>query len=85
MISHDDQPRLPVSHLFVLRLWQANTDDDQTEWRGKLHHVLSGESRYFKDWHALVACLCVMLSEQQSEHPGGDDDQREVDPAYRRD
>ena len=49
------------SHLFTVRLWAENLGDGQIEWRGKLHHVTSGEARYFRDWSVLIAFLQTML------------------------
>ena len=34
------------SHLFTLRVWAEEIGDNQQEWRGKLQHVPSGETRY---------------------------------------
>jgi hypothetical protein len=50
------------THLFTLRLWPEALGEGQTEWRGKVQHVLSGEARYFRDWAALVAFLQETLS-----------------------
>jgi hypothetical protein len=33
----------------------------QTEWRGRVQHVLSGETRYFRDWVTLVEVMTAML------------------------
>jgi len=41
--------------------------DGQTEWRGKVRHVPSGETRYFRDWFTLVAFLLEMLSKFRGE------------------
>ena len=49
-----DQPA-QISHLFVLRLWPEDIGSGQTNWRGKVQHVNSGEVRYFRDWPALEA------------------------------
>jgi hypothetical protein len=63
------------SHLFTLRLWRAETADGGAEWRGKLHHVPSGESGYFQGWPALVACLCALLPGSGRPLPGAAGDQ----------
>ena len=42
------------SQLFSIRLWPEDLDDGQTEWRGQVRHLSSGESRYFREWPALV-------------------------------
>jgi hypothetical protein len=51
------------SHLFTVRVWEEQIGTDQTEWRGKVQLVTSGEVRYFRDWEALVPLLATMLSE----------------------
>lgn len=47
----------PDSHLFTVRLWPEAGPGAGTGWRGRVTHVLSGETRYFRDWPALVAFL----------------------------
>jgi hypothetical protein len=64
MDTPDVQPR---SHLFTVRVWEEQIGADQTEWRGKVQLLSSGEVRYFRDWAALVPLLLEMLSESQSE------------------
>ncbi|HRQ40824.1 MAG TPA: hypothetical protein PLD25_23165 [Chloroflexota bacterium] len=47
--------------LFVLRLWQTPLPDGRMEWRGRLHHAQTNETRYFRDWAALIPSLLAML------------------------
>jgi hypothetical protein len=49
------------SHLFTLRVWLEELGDGRAEWRGQLQHVLSGETRYFREWPTLLALLLAML------------------------
>jgi hypothetical protein len=49
------------SHLFTLRVWLEDLGGGQSEWRGKVQHVLSGEARYFRDWDTLITYLQDML------------------------
>ena len=49
------------SHLFTVRLWLENLGDGRAEWRGQVQHVLSGETRYFREWPALIAWLVAIL------------------------
>ena len=49
------------SHLFTVRLWAEDLGDGRAEWRGQVQHVLSGETRYFREWPALIAWLVTML------------------------
>jgi hypothetical protein len=50
------------SHLFTLRVWTETLGGGQQEWRGKVHHIGSGETRYFRSWEALVAFLTDMAA-----------------------
>lgn len=52
----------PRSHLFTLRVWAEEIGDNQQEWRGRIQHIPSGETHYFRDWQTLVAHLQAMLS-----------------------
>ncbi len=63
MYSEDSEH--PPSHLFSLRLWQEELDAGQTEWRGRLQHVLSGDTHHFREWNALIELLLAMLEEQE--------------------
>ena len=51
----------PRSHLFLVRLWQEQLDDEQTEWRGRVLHALTGHEIYFRDWNGLIAILQKMI------------------------
>ena len=53
----------PRSHLFTIRVWKEEIGTNQTEWRGKVQLVTSGEVRYFRQWATLVPLLATMLSE----------------------
>ena len=56
-----DAGRQHHSHLFTVRLWLENLGDGRTEWRGQVQHVLSGETRSFREWPALITLLVAML------------------------
>jgi len=49
-----------------VRLWQEELGNGQTELRGKVQHVSSGEARYFRDWPSLIAFLLALLSAPRS-------------------
>jgi hypothetical protein len=53
----------PRSHLFTVRVWAEELGAGQTEWRGRVQHVTSGEVHYFRDWTTLAALLPAMLPE----------------------
>jgi hypothetical protein len=50
-------PPVP-NQVFVLRLWRV----EATEWRGRVQHVNSGETRSFRAWPGLVAHLEALLA-----------------------
>lgn len=62
MISEANDSLSPRSHLFTVRLWPEELDDGQVEWRGQVQHVLSEESRYFREWAGLVEFISATLS-----------------------
>ena len=48
-------PRSPrPTHLFTVRIWPEMVSENQTEWRGKVLHVPTGDALYFRNWEALV-------------------------------
>jgi hypothetical protein len=49
------------SQLFLVRLWEESTGDNQTEWHGRVQHVLSGEAHSFVDWPKLIDLFVAML------------------------
>lgn len=60
MKKSDGRPR---SHLFTIQVWEEAVGMDQTEVRGKVQLLTTGEARYFREWAALVPLLVTMLSE----------------------
>lgn len=51
------------SILFTVRVWRERVGDERTEMRGKVQHVLTGETRYFRDWQTLQAFVAAELAE----------------------
>ena len=49
------------SHLFTVRMWLEQLGRGGTEWRGKVQHVLTGQTRYFRDWQTLVQFIQTTL------------------------
>lgn len=62
----------PPSHLFTLRLWPEDDENGQQIWRGKIYSVSTEDTRYFRDWPALIPLLLAMLQEMENE--GSDDE-----------
>jgi hypothetical protein len=70
--SQEDQSGLASnirrrSHLFTVRIWEEEIRADQTEWRGKVQLLTTGEVRYFREWTTLVPLLITMLRDSESE------------------
>jgi hypothetical protein len=53
MTRHCATLSLP-SHLFTVRVWREELEEGHFEWRGKVQHALSGETRYFRRWQDLI-------------------------------
>ena len=53
----------PWSHsqLFTVRLWYEPVDAGQQEVRMQAKHILTGETRYFRDWSLLASYLTGKL------------------------
>jgi hypothetical protein len=65
-MSMDKPDQHPRSHLFTVRVWQEEVGHDQTEWRGKVHLITTGNVRYFRGGEALAPLLLIMLSEVET-------------------
>jgi hypothetical protein len=67
-----DHAQIPSpTHLFTVRVWREDLGAGQTEWRGEVHDVVSGEVRYFREWPALIASLQALLPGPELEQKGG--------------
>jgi hypothetical protein len=45
----------------MLRVWAEDLGEGQTDWRGQVEHVTSGQVHYFRDWARLITLLQEML------------------------
>jgi hypothetical protein len=62
----------PSSHLFTVRLWAERLGGGQIEIRYKVQHVLSGETRYFRETSALLIYLTAKVRQlEQEDEEGG--------------
>ena len=53
------------SQLFTVRLWREDLGAGETEWRGQVTHVLSGEAYYFREWRELETHLMAMALQRE--------------------
>ena len=65
LVAHTDDP-WTRSQLFTVRIWYERVDAGQWEVRMQTKHILTGETRYFRDWALLGAYLTSKL-----DVPGG--------------
>ena len=49
------------SQLFTVRVWYELLEADDWEVRMQTRHILSGETRYFREWSLLAAYLVSKL------------------------
>lgn len=68
MESDSLSPLHANTHLFTLRLWIEILNDDQDEVRMQVKHVLSGETRYFRDGCLLLTYLLTKIREVEDEN-----------------
>ena len=73
VVKHATDLSTQNSHLFMLRLWPEDLGGGQTDWRGSIQHVNSGELRYFRDWPTLQAFVEELLHRTAPLGPRADD------------
>ncbi len=63
-------PRESVS--FVLRLWAESASGESPDWRWKVHHVQSGEERYFRSLGDVLDFVegCAGVAPPRQSSPG---------------
>lgn len=60
------RPPSAHSYLFTVRLWWEDLGDGQTEWRGVVRLVTSGEEHFFRDWETLGKAVEGMVPNELS-------------------
>ena len=66
----NDNVTHPSSHLFTVRVWPEALGDGQSEWRGQVRYVLTGEAYYFRGWEQLQEMLRRWLPETKLDSDG---------------
>ena len=59
-------PQADQSQLFVLRLWREDATEASPEYRGRVQHVLSGETHHFRTWTMLIEFLITQSEQVQA-------------------
>ena len=63
----------PKTHLFTVRLWTEALGHGQEDVRMQVKHVLSGETRYFRDGWLLLTYLLTKMQEVECASGAGED------------
>lgn len=75
MGGDDAGPPVRRSQLFMVRMWPEDLGGGQTDWRGSVQHVNSGEVRYFRDWPTLEAFVEGQIHTYDEARPGTGEDE----------
>ena len=57
----NNSPQSHFPQLFVLKLWRVEGGEGEMEWRGQIQHIASRETRYFREWDALLQFVQTQL------------------------
>lgn len=68
-IHNDTDFPVQVTQLFTLRFWSEDLGNEQSDWRGKVQHINSGEVVYFREWSVLETFMERFL-QNASDDPG---------------
>ena len=60
------------SQFFTLRVWPEVDEEGNVHWRGKLRHIPSETTFYFREWAELIPLLLSILRQ----YPPADSDTR---------
>ncbi len=56
------------SHVFLVRLWLEETPEAETLWKGRVQHILRGQSHAFTGPGMLISRIAALLADV--DHPG---------------
>jgi hypothetical protein len=59
-----NQPTLPAKRAFVVQI-HIDAHVEQGQWKGRVEHLVSGESEHFESLEELTAFLVQILTQQQ--------------------
>ena len=69
MSTAHNQPSLPTHRAFVVQL-HAESRIEKGQFKGRVEHIVSGQSTHFSSMKALKAFMHHVLTEGRSEEPG---------------
>jgi hypothetical protein len=53
--------------IFTIRLWREKLDERESEWRGRVQHIGSGQARYFNEIGKIMEFIGDHLSKEKTE------------------
>lgn len=53
--------------IFTIRLWREKLDERESEWRGRVQHLGSGQARYFNEIGKIIEFIADHLSKEKAE------------------
>jgi hypothetical protein len=56
-----------AEHLFIVRIWREVAKGGQSQWRGSVDHVASGQKHYFANTSDLVEFITFRLEDPASQ------------------
>jgi hypothetical protein len=68
MSTARDQPSLPTQRAFVVQL-HATSKIEKGQFKGRVEHIVSGQSTHFSSLKALKAFMHRVLTKARSEEP----------------
>jgi hypothetical protein len=64
-----------ASHVFLVRLWLEETPERGGLWKGRVQHILRGQSYAFTGPEMLIDRIAALVA--HTEHPGASNDHQE--------
>jgi len=78
--KHESEQPTQSSQVFMLRLWPEDMGGGQTDWRGRVQHMNSGEARYFRDWPTLESFVEELLRRPEADGSAAGEGVRPLHP-----
>jgi len=64
----DPRPFSRQSHVFTVYLWLEDIGEGQSEWRGRIEHLSTGEARYCREGTPVISWLLQMFASIDLKH-----------------